>query len=186
MLGAGRPGRGETERPGLRLGERDQLADVLDRQARVRGDDERRHRDQRDRREIALGVVGDFRVDVVVDRDLRRRAHEERVAVGRRFCHQVGAYHPARADAVLDHHRLAPMLAHLLADRARDEIGAPAGGERHDDADRFGGIRLCEDCGGPQGERDQAGAAFHRFVSGDPQDSGIVCIRLLFGYVSGA
>ncbi len=43
------------------------------------------------------------------------------------------------AGAVLDHHRLAPVLAHPLADEARDQVGRPARRKRHDDADRPAG-----------------------------------------------
>jgi hypothetical protein len=46
------------------------------------------------------------------------------------------------AGAILDHHRLTPVLAHLLADEARDDVGRPARWERHDHADRAIGIGL--------------------------------------------
>src|SRR5262249_3592287 len=47
------------------------------------------------------------------------------------------------AGAVLDHHRLAPVLAHPLSDQACDDIGRPARRKRHDDADRPIGIIFC-------------------------------------------
>ncbi|MCY1375134.1 hypothetical protein D9M69_625240 [compost metagenome] len=64
-------------------------------------------------------------------------AHHQRVAVGRRLGDEVGADVPARARAVVDHHRLAPVLAHLHGDQPRRRIGGAARRERHDDADRL-------------------------------------------------
>ena len=63
---------------------------------------------------------------------------QQRQAVGRRFRHDLRADRGVGAGAVLDHDRLAPVLAHALADEARDDVGRPARRERHDDADRRG------------------------------------------------
>ena len=56
---------------------------------------------------------------------------------------------------VLDEDRLAPALAGLLADRARDDVGLPAGRERHDEANRLGGelLRLDAAAEHERGER---------------------------------
>ena len=63
--------------------------------------------------------------------------HQQRVAVGRRLRHHVGADRAARAAAILHQHRLPHRLLHALRDDARGDVGGAARRERHDDADRF-------------------------------------------------
>ena len=67
----------------------------------------------------------------------------------------LGAYGARRARAIVDHNLLAQVFGKFLADRARGEIDAAAGGERHHDAhglDRIAlrarrpGVSECEDC----------------------------------------
>ena len=60
----------------------------------------------------------------------------ERIAVRLGTRDLLGADAAAAADAVLDHELLAEPLAELLRDDAGDGVGAAAGGERHDEADR--------------------------------------------------
>ena len=65
--------------------------------------------------------------------------HEEGVAVGRSLGCGLRGDDGVGAGPVLDHHGLAPVLAHLLPDEARDDVRRPARGERHDQANRPAG-----------------------------------------------
>src|SRR5262249_25889072 len=71
---------------------------------------------------------------------------------------ELGADDGVGARPVLDHHRLAPVLAHLLADQAREHVGGPAGGERHHDLDRAAGegLRALPRGGGSRQQREQS------------------------------
>ena len=71
-----------------------------------------------------------------------RRLDQQRVSVRLRLDHCLRADLSARAGAVLDNHRLMPSLAQVLADDATGNIGARAGGERYDHADRMARIVL--------------------------------------------
>src|SRR5262249_37428294 len=62
--------------------------------------------------------------------------HQQRVAVGRRFCGRLGADDGSGAGPVLHHKRLLERLAQLLAERTREDIGRTAGAEWHDHLDR--------------------------------------------------
>ncbi len=164
VLGAAGSGRGETERARLRLGEGDELLNVPGGHARIRHDDQGRDGDQGDRSEIAFGVVADFAEQVLVHSDFRWCRHQEHGAIGGGSGHRLGAYHAARAGAIVHDHRLAPSVGEPLADCARDDVGAAAGRVGHDDPDRFAGIRLGKNGGWTQEESDQAeqdGSAFH-------------------------
>ena len=73
----------------------------------------------------------------------------------------------AGAGLVLDHDRLVPALAQLLADDARQHVDAGAGRERHDDEDRAVGKPLCERRGGEhQRERREGGSGARRRSDG--------------------
>jgi len=77
-------------------------ASVLAGHRRMRHQQRRLVRHQRDRREVAQRVVGQR----LVQRRIGGMAdvhHEQRVAVGRGLRHQVAADDTARAAAVLDH-----------------------------------------------------------------------------------
>jgi hypothetical protein len=56
------------------------------------------------------------------------------------LCDQIGADVAAGADLVLHHELLPQQVCHLRAHHARDGVGRAAGGEGHDDADRFGRV----------------------------------------------
>jgi hypothetical protein len=56
--------------------------------------------------------------------------------VGRGCGNETDPDHAARAGAVVHHHLLAPVLAHLRSDPARDQVGGTAGRECHDDPHR--------------------------------------------------
>jgi len=49
----------------------------------------------------------------------------------------IGADIPAGADPVLHDELLPQQVSHFCAHDARDDVGRSAGGERHDDANRF-------------------------------------------------
>src|SRR5437762_1763954 len=55
----------------------------------------------------------------------------------------LGADGAARAGAVLHHHRLIPPLCELLADDARDDVGAAARREGDDNSHGLGGKGFC-------------------------------------------
>ena len=63
-----------------------------------------------------------------------------RVAVGRLGRDILDREPRAAARLVLDHHRLAESLGELLADHARNHVGAAAGGIADDDPDELAGI----------------------------------------------
>ncbi len=82
--------------------------------------------------------------------------HHQRVAVGLGLGDVFRADDGAGAGLVLDDHGAAELLGHLLRERARDDVGAAAGRERHDDpghlAGEIGGARCRR-----QSEADQGG-----------------------------
>ena len=97
---------------------------------------------QRDRREVTHRVVRQAGKETDVHRVRPERAHHQRIAIGRRLGHHVRADVAAGAGAILDQHRLAPVLTHPRADQASVEIGNASGGERYDDPDGLRRIRL--------------------------------------------
>ncbi|MNV22649.1 hypothetical protein D3C71_1136310 [compost metagenome] len=66
------------------------------------------------------------------------RAHDQRVAVGRRLGHQIGADVAARARPVFHDHGLAERTAHLFGQHAGHGVQRAAGRVRDDEADRLG------------------------------------------------
>ena len=92
-------------------------------------------RGERDRRKVRERVVGQTLVQVLVHHKRRVDGHEQGVAVGRGLGRRLRADDGVGAWPVLDHHRLSPVLAHLLADDARHDVARAAGGKGHDDAD---------------------------------------------------
>src|SRR5207244_204816 len=85
----------------LALGERHELAHILRRQAGMRQQEVIALQDERDRREAALGIVGQRLVEKAVGGEGLVHRGEERVAVGRGLRHRLGADVAARAGAVL-------------------------------------------------------------------------------------
>jgi hypothetical protein len=129
---------GEIERVGLGAGERDQLGEIPRRQARRRRDDHGALGEQRDRREVGVGVVGRLQ-EMLVDHQIAG-VDQQRVAVGRCLGDVVRADHRVGAGAILDHDALTPARRQALADLARQRVDRAAGRERHDDVDRMIGI----------------------------------------------
>ena len=83
----------------------------------------------------------------------RHRAHDQRVAVGRRLGHQVGADVAARAGTVLDDDRLAQRAAHLLGQHAGHGVERAAGRVRHHEAQRRWEIGVLGLGGRAEGQR---------------------------------
>ena len=115
----------------------------------VRGGDLRRIHDQDlvglgrhdDRREALFGIERHRLVDVRIERERRRNAHQQGVSVRRRTRHKAGCEIAARAGTRLDDHILSERLAQRRSEQARDRIDRAAGGHgRHqrDDTIRIG------------------------------------------------
>ena len=112
-----------------------QLLEAVDLQGRRSGDHiddaaEQRHRQQR-RRILTLVLV-----EVADDRLGIERTKEQRIAVAFRGRGKFGSDQSARADAVVDDHRLSQPRGQLVAEQARDHIGGRAGGIRDHQRDR--------------------------------------------------
>ena len=130
--------RGEVELAGLLFRKRNELLQVVGRQLRARQQDLIAERDQRDRREVALPVVGQW-LAVQCRRDRDRPVGDEvkGVSVGIGTCRELGADDTAGARLVVDDDLLAPEFSKLLSDQARKQVAAATGRIRHDEADRL-------------------------------------------------
>jgi hypothetical protein len=133
-------GRAETGRPivqlaGVLLGERDKIGEAFHRLRGMHHYRDRHERDQREWREILDRVIGQPGIERGVDRMGTDGADQQRLAVGRRFRHDVGADRPAGAAAVVDQNGRLQRLTQHLRKRPRHDFGWPASRERHHDAD---------------------------------------------------
>ena len=113
---------------------------------------------QGDRREILLRIVGQIGHHQGIHHHGDVHGDEQRVAVGRRLRHQLGADRGIAAGAVLDHHRLPPMLGHFRTHDAGDGVGRAAGRERHDHADGVARIIFCCQRPAPRPKTRRSGA----------------------------
>src|SRR5690349_7104364 len=142
--------RGVVQLAGIGLRVRDELLDAVHRHLGI----DQQHvwdcADHRDGDEL-VGVVGEFRVQQVINHQWRRRAREQRVAIRVGTEHGVGTNVAGGARPVLDDHGLAPARREFFGDGARQEIGAATRREGDDDAHRFRGPLLR-----PGGESKQA------------------------------
>src|SRR6266850_7870185 len=86
----------------------------------------------------------------------------------------LGADGPARAGAVLHNDRLVPPFAELLADDARDDVGATARRERDDDFYGFGGKGLYH----PRQEQQRQKKIFHEWEKRTRPAVGTRAIRI--------
>src|SRR5260221_6696905 len=86
---------------------------------------------------------------------------EQGVAVGCHFGDARGGDRGIGAGLVFDHHWLVPHIAQTLAEHAGEDVGRPARGKRHDDADRSIGIAVAVrgSLGNRVGEREHADEA---------------------------
>ena len=96
--------------------------------------------DQRHRRKARDAVVGHGLVEILVGDGGADRAQQQRVAVGRRLGHQLGADIAAGTGLVVDDHLLAPRLGEVLRHDAAQQVGRSGRRERHHHADLLVGI----------------------------------------------
>ena len=115
--------------PGLSFAYCEELGQRLERLLRVRHQHDRHRRDQADRREVALHVERRLDAERRIDRDLVR-CDQQRVAVGRRARHDIGADVAARARLVVDHDGLVEDLRQARCERAGEDVVAAAWRER--------------------------------------------------------
>ena len=136
------PGEPKLSLPRLRARQRDEVLQRLGFDLRMHDEQHRHIGDVGDGNERGLGVERHLGVEELIGCEDAGRRHQQRVAVGRRLRDRVGADIAAGARAVFHDDRLAERLRHLVADRARQHVGEPAGRERRDHADRTVGIIL--------------------------------------------
>ena len=105
------------------------------------------------RREIPDRVVGQALVEPRIERKTDV-AEQHGVAVRRRLTRDVGADSAAGAATIVSDDRLAEPVVQPLHQHARDDIGAAAWRERHDQANRLGRIAL-GDCGSACNDRER-------------------------------
>ena len=151
MAGRSRPGRRHHQRAGTRFGEGNQVTHRFGRHRRMHRQRVIETRDQRHRREITHRIVADLRIDHRADRQRHRAADIERITVGRRLRRHLGADGRTGATAIIDHDLHAEILAELLRNHARHEVGAAGRRPRHDQSHWFRGIILRGCAGGQYG-----------------------------------
>ncbi|MCX7312432.1 MAG: hypothetical protein NTV56_12095 [Alphaproteobacteria bacterium] len=95
-----------------------------------------------DRHEVVDRIIGKLAVEVRIEHERRIRAHQQRVAVGRSLGHAVDPDVTGTADLVLHYELLTERFSQPLGQRAGQDVGDPAGRERHDDMDGLAEIRL--------------------------------------------
>jgi len=162
-------GDADIELAGICFGICLELLDILHRKRRLGGDDEGRFGDQHDRGKGLLRVERQVLVHQLVVRERPRRAEQYRVTVGGSFSDGCGADVAACAGAVVDDELLTKGVAEMLRERARQEVGPPAGGKRQDDGDGPRRPSLSKDdrwCRPEAGRSDSkrcssSGASFH-------------------------
>ena len=116
--------------------------------------DHHRHADDAgDRGDVAEKIEFEFVVERGVDR-VRHGGEQQRVSIGRRVHDGFGADVAAGARTVLGHEGLAQPVGQPLADQARGDVDAAAGGKTGDDAHRPRRIilRFCEPREGRSGD----------------------------------
>ena len=95
--------------------------------------------------DVPLGVVGQARVEVLVDGPAADRDRPHGVAVRRRLGDRVGADVAARPGPVLHHEGLPEALGQALRQQPRQDVGGPAWRPRHHHAHRpLGPSALCK------------------------------------------
>ena len=126
-------GRCVVQLTGLRFRERAEFLDVGGRQAGIRGEYQRSGADDSNRREIALAVVWHRFDEAGIGCD-GTRDEDHRVTVGRCLDREFGAYDAVRARPVVDDDLVVDILAQVLRDEPRHDVGVAAGSVRHDQA----------------------------------------------------
>jgi len=131
MGGRTHAGRAVLQLRGVRLRIGDELLQVVGWKILAREQHHRLLGEQRDRREIGRRAVRELLVKRLVVGVGADAAEQEHVAVGRRFCHAVGADDAGGGADVLHDHLLAQALAELRREDSRHDIERVAGGERY-------------------------------------------------------
>ncbi len=130
-----------VERAGLRLAERDQFGDRVDRYRRIEDEAVIDGREPADRREV-FQRIAQVREQRGICGKRNFGSDHQRGAVGRLVHHVFRRQLVVGAAAVLHHRRHAPVLVDVLAQRARQHVGHAAGRRRHHDGDRLRGEGL--------------------------------------------
>ena len=141
MRGTAAASTGVVQRIRFRFRQRDQILGAFHRQRRMHHQRIRRHAHQCHLREITHRVIRQLRVQRLINRN-RVVYHHQRVTIGRRFRHQIGANRATRTGTIFHDHALLERFGQALRDKARGDVVAAPRRKRHDDADGFGGIRL--------------------------------------------
>ena len=123
-------------RLGLGLGELDHIAQRIGVQGRRRHQDERRLGGSADHRQVLARIVHPLGPLADVDAERAGAGEAEGQSVGRGLGDRVDAQHAAGAGAVLHHHRLAQNFLQRRLHGARHRVGAAAGREWNEKAER--------------------------------------------------
>ena len=135
MRRAAAAGRGHVDLSRIGFGVRDKFRNGL---RRNRWIDQHHHRhadDARHRRDVAHEIEFEIVVERGVDR-VRDGGEQQRVAVGGGVDDRFGADIAAGAGAIFNHEGLPQMIGQPLADQARGDVDAAAGGKTGNNARR--------------------------------------------------
>ncbi len=121
------------------LGQRHQFRHGVGAHGRMHRQDIGRARQQRDRAEVPLHVVGQRREQRGVDGQVAGWRHQQGAAVARRAAHRVDADIAVGPGLVVHHHGKPTALVQTLRERAREQVGRAGCREWHNDAQRAAG-----------------------------------------------
>ena len=127
--------RGIVELARLALGEIDQLAHGVGREAAPRDEVLRRHECQCNRLEVPHRIVGQLFLDARIDGEAGHAAEKDRRAVGLGVGGEAGADHLRGARLVVDHEGLAGLLRQHVRHGTWQNVSDAAGGIGYDDGD---------------------------------------------------
>ena len=115
--------------------ERDEFVQILRRHLGIDGKELARGADLRNRRELRVHVQLHPRVEKLIEHRRRNRVHDQRIAIRRGTCGDVGADGAAGTAAIVDENLLAELIGHMVRGNAGDHVCRPASRVRNDDAD---------------------------------------------------
>ncbi len=141
MRGRATAGRGVAVFAGACLGQRHQFVDALGWDRGMHHQHMRRRAHQRNRLEVLVGIVGDFRIEADIGDEVAGGA-EDRIAVRRGARGGAHGDVAAAAGHVLDVERLPETFRQLRCDQPRRGVALPAGAGGDDDPHRAGRIGL--------------------------------------------
>jgi hypothetical protein len=134
--------RAVVEALGVRLDEAHEIGDRVGLHRRTDDEDVGHVADLGDRHRVAQRLEGHLGVEMRIDRVGRKRPHDDRVPVGRRFRDEIDADIAARPGAVFHDDRLAEQRRHPVGDGSCRHVERAARRKRHDEADRTAGESL--------------------------------------------